>query len=383
MKKLKLLHITRPTVFGIYRFLMDLIFHTDREAFEIMVACPADGPLRPELKKRGVRVVPVEMMREIHYTADIKSFFALYNLIKQERPDVVHLHCSKAGFIGRIAAGLVGVPARIYTPNSWYFDEPLPEMKKRFYIFLERFAAYFGHRIVTVTNEEKQEVIKKRIASPDAVTTIYDGIDVRFLREEDPTALRKRFGIPGKNKVVGMIARLVPQKDPLCFVRLAHEVTKEHADVTFMLIGNGPLRGDVEDLKTELGLRNSLILAGECDINSELNSFLNLLDISVLTSLYEGLPLTALQSMYLKKPLVITKVRGIDEVIRHGANGFIVPIGDVASMKNIVTELLTDTSRAKQIGNEAHQTVTERFTAEQMAKRYEQLYRTVLTAKRH
>lgn len=377
MKKIKLLHISRPTEFGIYKFLMDLIKNTDRDKFEISLACPEQGPLMRDLKGKGVRLIPLYMARDIKFVDDARSFRAIFRLLASEKWDLVHTHCSKAGFMGRISARMLSVPGKIYTPNSWYFDEPLPEIKKRFYIFLERFAAYFGDRIVTVTNEERSDIISKRISSPSKIVTIHDGIDTANLHLEDAGPLRKRYSIPEGNKVVGMIARLVSQKDPCTFVRLAGEVTKEIPNVTFVMVGDGPLRKAVEALKEKYGLGNRLILTGECDIDREFNMFLSLVDISVLTSLYEGLPLIALQSMYLKKPLMITQVRGIREVIESGKNGFIVPIGRLDVMKTVIVKLLKDEDKMKRVGLEAHRTVEERFTAGRMAAKYEELYLTL------
>lgn len=374
MKKLKLLHITRPTEFGIYRFLVDLIKYTRKDKFEIAVACPLKGPLAENLHRAGIRVIPLEMQRNISPLNDIRSFFSIMGILKKEKWDILHAHCSKAGFLGRIAAKLSGVPVKIYTPNSWYFDEPLPAVKKQFYIFLEKLAAYFGDRIVTVTEEERGDIIKKGISPSGKVVTIYDGIDVTDLSRMDASFLRDKYGIPKLNKVVGMIARLVSQKMPCDFVKLAHEVTKENHNVTFILIGDGPLRAEVENLKSQLKLGNKLIMTGACEINKEVKAFLNLMDISVLTSLYEGLPLVALASMYLKKPLIITKVRGIDEVVQTNRNGFIVPIGGIDSMKNIISGLLTDEARARQIGLAARTTVEQHFTADKMAHAYEKLY---------
>lgn len=151
MKKIKVLHISRATEFGLYRFLVDLIKCTDKDAFEIVMACPEEGPLLETMEALGVRAIAIPMMREINFIGDVKSFFSILRVIKGERWDVVHTHCSKAGFLGRVAARIAGIPVIIYTPNSWYFDEPLPEIKKRFYILLEKIAALFGDRVVTVT----------------------------------------------------------------------------------------------------------------------------------------------------------------------------------------------------------------------------------------
>ncbi|PIU41982.1 MAG: hypothetical protein COS99_02610 [Candidatus Omnitrophica bacterium CG07_land_8_20_14_0_80_42_15] len=377
-EKIKLLHISRATEFGIYRFLMDLMHYTDKNKFEITFAGPERGPLLDDLRDLGVRVIPLGMERDINFGADVKSFFSIFAMLKKEKCDILHTHCSKAGFLARIAGRLLGISPIIHTPNNWYFDEPLPPLKKDFYIALERFACYFGNMLVTVTEEERREIIRRKISPPEKVVTIYDCIDTSVLKEENPAFIRDRYNIPAGNKIVGMIARLVPQKDPSAFVRLACEVTREIPNVTFILVGDGPLKAEAERLKLQFGLGNRLIISGECDIKKELNAYLSLLDISVLTSLHEGLPLVALQSMYFKKPLLVTEVRGIKEVIENGRNGFIVPIGDINSMKNIISELLTDEGRVRGIGLAARKTVEERFTAKKMAAEYENLYLSLL-----
>lgn len=382
MKKIKLLHISRPTEFGLYRFLMDLIKYTDKDRFEIVMACPEQGPLLKDLRNEGIRVIPIEMRREINFVDDIKSFFSILHMLKKEKWDIVHTHCSKAGFLGRIAARLVGIPVIIYTPNSWYFDEPLPSIKKKFYIFLERFAAYFGDRIVTVTEEERKEIIRKKIAKPNQIITIYDGIDIDFLKEDVCIGdLRGKLGLTHDDKIVGMIARLVPQKSPLDFVRAADKVLKIIPDVKFIIVGDGPLREKVESLCQQLSIEDKVILVSTCHERRDINKFFNLIDISVLTSSYEGLPLVALQSMYLKKPVVITKVRGIAEVIENNKDGLIVPISDINAIAQAIIFLLRNEDRARQIGVIAHEKVKEYFTAEKMARKYEELHTDILFTK--
>jgi len=374
MKKKKLLHITRPTEFGIYRFLADLIKYTRKDRYNIVVACPLQGPLAGYLGKHDIRVVPLDIRRNINPIADAKAFFSILAILKRERPDLVHTHCSKAGFLGRIASKSIGIPA-IYTPNSWYFDEPLPEAKKKFYIALEKFAALFGEAVVTVTEEERQDIISKKITSPGKAVTIHDGIDTDFLSGSADTAeLRKAYSIPPSSKVVGMIARLVPQKQPLDFVRAASRVLEEFPEARFIIVGEGPLREEVERLRGELGIGDKLILAGHCHEETEVGKFLNLIDISVLTSGYEGLPLAALQSMYLKKPMVITAVRGAREVISHQKDGMIVPVSDMERIAEAIMFLLKDEKKAKEMGEEARRSVEKSFTAGRMAKEYEELY---------
>jgi len=375
MKRIKILHISRPTEFGIYRFLIDLTKYADKDKFEVVVACPAKGPLLKDLENIGIRVIPIEMERNIKPLHDIKSFFSVLRLLKKEHWDVVHTHCSKAGFLGRIAARIVGIPAVIYTPNSWYFDEPLSLIKKRFYVFLERMASLFGGVIVSVTEQERKEVIKKHITTPDRITTIHNAIDIAPLRDDiNVDDLRKRFNLSPTHKIVGMFARLVPQKSPLDFIKAADKVLKVNPDTRFIIIGDGPLRGDVELLCNQLKIADKVILAGTYHDDREINKFFNLIDVSVLTSAYEGLPFVALQSMYFKKPLVITKVRGITEVIENNKNGLIVAIADVDAVAEGILSLLNNEQKAKEIGIEAQDTIRKYFTAEKMARKYEALY---------
>jgi len=382
MKKIKVLHITRPTEFGIYRFLLDLIMHIHKDNFDLTVACPTTGHLAIELERRGFRVIPLKIVRSLSFFADVRSFFAILELIKKEKPDIIHTHCSKAGFLGRIAARIMGVHS-IYTPNSWYFDEPMHKIKKWIYVNLERFAALFGGMIATSTEAERLDVIKKRIAQPERITTIHNGIDLGFFDSEKGVGtLRKDYGIHENSKVVSMVARLVPQKSPLVFIKAAAIVLKTVPLTTFMVVGDGPLLGDVEVLCKKLKIADKIILAGACHETREIREFLNLMDISVLPSHYEGLPFVALESMYLAKPIVITEIRGIKEVVHHGRDGMVVPIEDVGAIAESILFLLKNEKDAERMGQAARHKVIERFTANRMADRYEKLYIDLLSKKK-
>ena len=331
-----------------------------------------------DLKNNGIRVISLEMERNIDLLHDVKSFFSILKLLRKEKWDVIHTHCAKAGFLGRIASKLAGIPS-IHTAHGWYFDEPLPAIKKSFYIFLERFAALFGNAIVALTDAERREIIHKKIAPPEGVTTIYYGIDTACFRGDiDTTDLRKHYGFSPENKIVGMIARLVTQKSPLDFVRAAAKVSQAVPEARFIIFGEGPLRENVESLRKELGIEDKLILAQPSHEPGDINRFLNLLDISVLTSYYEGFPFVALESMYLRKPLVITEVRGTYEIIQNSKNGAIVPISDTDAMAQAIINLLKDEQKAREIGEAAHRTIEEHFTAGKMAENHEKLYMRIL-----
>lgn len=372
MGKISLLHLTKVNTLGIRKFLLDLIKYTDREKFDISVACPSDGPLEDDLKRIGIKVKIIEMEREIKPLSDIKSFLDIVSYIRKEKFDIVHTHCSKAGFLGRVAARLLGVKGIIYTPNSWFFDEPMSIIKRKFYIFLEKFAAYFGDIIVAVTKEERTAVIQKKITKPDKIVTIYDGIDFSDLDTPvDNSYIFREFGISETTPIVGMIARLVPQKAPEDYVFAAAKVIQHIPKVRFFLIGDGILRKRVESLIDRLQIRDNFCLTGYRD---DIKEFLSILDIVVLTSRYEGLPLILLQAMAIRKPVVITRIKGINEVIDDGKNGIIVPIGDISAISNSIIYLLEHEDMAAIIGRNARKPVERKFTALQMAKKYEKLY---------
>jgi len=202
---------------------------------------------------------------------------------------------------------------------------------------------------------------------------IANGVDIAAFTTT--RSRRDEFGFDAHIPVVGMIARLVPQKDPLSFVRMAHLVTGAIPDTRFLLVGDGPLRAAVEHAVREKSLDGRMIATGFRDDIPEL---LQTMDVVVLTSVWEGLPLTLLEAMAAARPVVATRVQGSTDVVAEGETGVLVPPGDATQLAAAVVELIRKPEQRQRMGAKGRDRVEREFSVDRMVTATAGVYRSVL-----
>lgn len=387
MRPVKVLHIAQATG-GVQRYVISLASRLDRNLFEEVGCCPQvdriPGVSREKesfvdsFRRIGVRVIPIEMWRELRFFADLKGFFQIYRMIRRERFDIVHTHSSKAGFLGRVAARLAGVPVIVHTPNNFAFDRPRQTPSRIFYRYLERFASLFCDRIIAVSRSEERLAL--RVAPRHKVVQIDNAIDVNeVVSRKDPLETRRGLGLDPQQPVVSTVGRLAVQKSPRDFVLAAREVLAKKGDVAFLMIGDGPLWEETRALVGSLGLEKKILLLGWREDAFDLMA---LSDIIVLTSLWEGLPYTVLEAMALGKPVVVTDATGSVDIVRGDEHGYIVPRGNPPEIARAVLRLLDHPDQAKAFGRAGRHFVERgHLTLQQQAERVQALYLELLKQK--
>ncbi|MDK2886840.1 MAG: hypothetical protein PWP54_1413 [Thermosipho sp. (in: thermotogales)] len=237
MRKKVLQIITRSDWAGgqkvLYSLVYGLLKHYPNE-FEIEVACGKEnGMLIPELEKLGdtVHTIP-DLVREIAPVKDVKAFFQIFKLIKQGKYDIVHVHSSKAGFLGRIAARLSKVNKIIYTVHGWWPIEQYNGVKRKIFILAERFAAHFCDNMVLLCKRDLDKARQWKIGKEKQYAIIPNAIIP--IENIQKGKLRKELGLDRNTKIIGNVARLDPQKNPLRFLNIAQQVLSERKDVAFV-----------------------------------------------------------------------------------------------------------------------------------------------------
>ncbi|MCM8784397.1 MAG: glycosyltransferase family 4 protein [Candidatus Omnitrophica bacterium] len=370
-RRIKILHIiTHLELGGAQRTTLALIQGINRKNFEIHFITSPYGYLVKELKKISgikVKLIP-HLRREINLVDDLIAFLRLFNYIRKNHFDIVHTHSPKAGFLGRWSAKLAGVPFIVHTVHGFPFYEKENFFLKRLYILAERFTAEITDRLIVVCESDREKGISAGIGYYEKYVLIREGIEVDRggIFSSDILYNRLREVSP----IMGMVACLKKQKAPFDFVKMASLVKKRFPEAKFVLVGGGPLYKKVERLIRRLGLENNFFLLGWREDVLKIISFL---DIVVLTSLWEGLPLVILEAMALKKPIVATRVDGIKELIRDGENGFLVEPGDYCGLAQRVIFLLEN--KKLQISFvERNQEILSKYNLSSMIKLTEELY---------
>ncbi len=308
MKKVLQL-VTRSDWAGAQKVLYTIAYGL-KDKFDIEVAYgQGDGRLVKKLDELGVKHHFIKhLKREVSFFDDIKALHEIYSLIRKRKYDVVHLHSSKAGFLGRIAAKLAGVNKIIYTIHGFWGIEQYSELKKKIFIMAERFAAKFTDKIVLLCEREKERAKKYNIGKESQYVIIPN---VVIPEEPYPKGtLRKELEIPDNVKIVGNIARLDRPKNPMRFLKVATEVLKKRDDVVFVWIG-GSLVEDYysrkvsEYIEAHSEIKEKVFFLG---FREDASKLMTDFDVFLLTSDYEGMPLVILEALNNNVPVVSTDV---------------------------------------------------------------------------
>ncbi len=336
-----------------------------------------EGSLRNEALKRNINLIFIpELQRGISVIMDIVAFFKLIKIIRKIRPDIIHTHMAKAGMIGRLCAWLCGVDIIIHTFHGHVLHSYFGKIKTLFFIFIERLLSLISTRIITLTENQKDEILKFGIGNKDKVVVIPLGLSLEkfYNMPEKRGLLRKELGISDK-PLVGTIARLVPIKDIGTFLEAARIVKEEIKDCTFVIAGDGELREELEKKVINLGIQKGVFFLGFRD---DLDIIYADLDCFVLSSLNEGLPVAIIEAQASGIPVVATDVGGVSILVSPEV-GILVPPRNANSLAKGIMNILLNKDMAKSMGEAARES-SKKYTSKRLIGDIEGLYKNLAKA---
>ena len=360
---------------------LDTVKRLKEEGYKVEFASsPEGGSLIDEVASFGITVRPLRYLgREVNILKDPLALFELMLLIRRQRYDIVHTHNSKAGFIGRIAARIAGVPVVIHTIHGFSFHEYERPPLRILYVLLERLAAKFSDRLITVSTPLKDWGLRLGIGREKQYCVIPDGIDIElFTVKMDLAKTKSELGIRPDSLIVGLVAKLWDGKGHHTLIKAMPKIIEEVPQVKFIFAGDGYLRRDLENLVASLCLKDYTIFTG---FRKDIPELTAIFDVAVLPSFFEGLGRSLLEAMVLGKPIVATDVGGIPEVVRHNKNGFLVSPGDSGALAEAIIKLLRDKELSRKMGEEGRRQINERFSAKKMVDDIEGVYQEMLKEK--
>lgn len=317
--------ITQGEMGGAQRYVLDLAKNLDKNTYQIQVVMGEEKTgLRDRLREFNIPVkLAKHLKRNIRPLHDLLAIWELKKMIKEFRPDIVHLNSSKAGILGSLAARLAGVKNVIFTAHGFAFLEPHGWLVRQFYFWAEKLATYCRKMIITVSDFDRETAIKSKIGRAEKFQTIHNGIDLSPSNHNpSPPPLTLRGGVMAsrqdrrplkvtgeeRNLLIGTIANLYPTKGIRYLIEAARLVPRAQ----FVVIGDGQERKKLELQIKKYGLENRFSLKGAIpDAAALLPAF----DIYVISSLKEGFPYTLLEAMRAGRAIVATAVGGIPEAI--------------------------------------------------------------------
>lgn len=329
-----------------------------------------------------------DLRRPIDFRRDLSALQRMTKFIKDQNYQIVHTHYAKAGLLGRIAAKRAGVPIIVHTYHtfSWkvahtfhssVLQNYISSTKERMYVAMERYAASFCDALITVCELNRQEAITRNLAPSEKFMKIYSGIDLKRFQppSEDKDKLCQELGLDPQFPIVGTVGRLSTQKSPADFVEAAKIVLSRHPDAQFLIVGDGPLESETQKA---IGSESRIRMVG---FQENIPKILSVLDIFALSSLWEGLGRALTEAMIMSRPVAVTSVGGVPELVVHKETGLLSTPRNPAELANNIIWLLDHPEEAKRLGERARQKVFSDFSAEKMVEQIENLYKSSLFKK--
>ncbi len=376
---IRMLHvITRMIRGGADENTLATVKGLDPRRYHVDLAVGADSELEllHGLEGIGVHVV-LQLKRDPDPLRDVAALFALARLIRRNRYQVVHTHTAKGGFLGRLASAMAGAPIIVHTVHGVTFHEHLSPFTRAFYVLLERIAARFTHQFVAVGEDVMNQYVRAGVGTSSAYETIYSGMplddyfDAGRMPASEREALRAELQLAPGHQAVTMVARLEARKGHGYLFEAVRRLRHRHPKMRVLLVGEGALRMALESQCRALGIADVVRFLGH---RTDVPRVLAASDISVLTSLWEGLPRVLVQAAAAGKPILTFDVEGAWEVVRDGRNGFIVQSRDVDAFARRLEQLLSDRERARRLGEAGRDQIGSQWTIETMLDRLDRLY---------
>jgi len=341
--------------------------------FAPAMACAPGGRLEQIVRAAGIPFYPIPAftgpLAPLH---DLCALLQLIALLRREHFAVVHTHNSKAGFLGRLAAMLCGVPCIVHTIHGFAFHQCESAWRRRLFIACERLAAHWCHALIAISQPMIDWAEQEQIAPGKTIDKIYSGIEVDAFANATPDpAIRTAAGWQSADLVVGFFAKLWSGKGHADALQALALARRTEPRLKLLLVGDGELCAPLEHLRTELALGSAVHFAG---FREDIPALTAACDICILPSYFEGMGRVVLEGMASGKPVVASRVGGIVELIRDRETGLFITPGRPEELAAALLRLAADPALRIRLGAAARQAVSTEFSAQVMADRIVAVY---------
>jgi glycosyltransferase involved in cell wall biosynthesis len=384
MPQIKVLHIhTLPVISGSGLCVLNTLKGLKQKGYAVEFACSPGGPLIKEVLTEGVPFRPVKhFVQRINIFYDFLALVELVLLILKEKYTIVHTHNSKAGFLGRLAAKITGVPVIVHTIHGFAFHDFEKPSRRALFIVLERFAANLADKLIAVSAPLKKWGLRLKIGKKSQYCVVYTGIEIEQFKINTNSVninKRKELGLASQDLVVGTVAKLWEGKGHAVILEAATMIIQEFPNVKFLFVGDGYLRQDLERIVLNKGLNDYVKFTG---FRTDIPEITSIFDIAVLASFFEGLGRVLLEAMALNKPIVASNVGGIPDIVKNNVNGLLVSPGEPKALAEAIIKLLKSESLRKEMGLAGGKMVTEKFHIDKRVQDIDKIYGEILKKKR-
>lgn len=366
-RRIKVIHITHSVDHGGAEIMMsELLTGLNPKRFKPAICSfRTGGSLRNMIEARGIPVFDVVQ----NPNKDLGLLFRLYRFFRTQKPDVIHAHNGYMWLYSILPAKMAGARV-VYTEHS-VWENPTP-----LYLIGSKIMEKITDQIVTPSYYVKRLMSSRQRIDKKNVQVIYNGINLKRIDKQiNVGAKKKELGLNRQMKVIGIIARLVPVKNHAALIDAMKIICRQMDNCHLLIVGDGELRQDLENQVHLLGLDGRISFLGN---REDVPEILQILDLFVLCSKSEGFPISVLEAMAAKVPILATSVGGIPEALAYGMAGKLIPYHDPSSIARGILELLTCPKEAARLKEYALKRVRTDFSLDVMTRNYTRIYQDLI-----
>ena len=376
-KKPTVMFVTNKLIIGgAEQQFLELVKGLNKKRFNtIVVTLYPGGELEDEVKNiPGIEYICLNRKGRF----DIFTLITIFRLLRRKHVDIIQPFLTPATFFTLLPALINRTRVKIVTERGSM--RKIVSRGYSFYLRMEDWLTRFADLVIPNSKSGKDYLITRGIKAKN-ISVVYNGINIQRLIPH-PAAIKRvkdTLGLSEDIKVVGISASLIALKDHDTFLRAAQLVSSTLPHVKYLILGDGPLRRELEQLARELGIESKVLFLGN---QKAVSPYLSVLDIACLSSNQpEGCSNAILEAMALGKPVVATRVGGNVELVKDGRTGLLVPIQNPKALADAILSLLNNPERAKEMGKLGKDKVAREFSLERMVRDYEEIYEKAMKAK--
>ncbi len=353
------------------RYLELLLGRVDASRFQSLVICPEPGPFVDRMSKQGVRTLVVHLAPLVNPLALIR----LALVLKRERVTILQTHGARSNAYGQVAGRLAGVPVIVSTVHNSLMEYEIGPLRRRMYVGVLRRTIRLADRVICVSEALRRHVIRD-VGVPEARTvTVHNGIDpAGFAQAGNGAEVRAEFSM-AESPLLVHIGRFTEQKGHRYLLEALPALRSEWPGLRCLMVGEGPLRDELVGMARRLDLGDCALFIG---VRDDIPRVLAAADLVVLPSLSEGFPFVLLEALAMARPVIASRIAGVDELIDHGRTGWLVPPGQPSALAAAIRQALKDPARTREISQQGADWVRSRFTLGHMVAKTQAVYEAAL-----
>jgi len=369
-RKKVLFLITKSTLGGAQRYVFDLATLLPQEAYDSCVIVGGEGELTTRLREKGLKVYTLKSLkRNVSFADDLRALFSILNIIRKERPDILHINSSKAGALGALCGRLLRVPKIVFTAHGWAFNEDRPSWQRVVIKAIHWVTILLSHTTIAVA-----EGMRAQMNWPLAqkkMRVVYNGRKIEDMKYKEEARgileMKTTGGDAGLMEYhddvwIGSLSELHPIKRIDRAITAVAALVRDFPYLRYVIVHDGEQREKLQQQVRDLSLEKHVFFTGTIPDAARL---LPAFDIFVLPSKSEAFPYVVVEAGQAGVPVVATNVGGIPDVIKHGVNGLLVPPDDTPALTSALRSLLENENMRRDLAH-AHRERMKEFTVERM-----------------